>query len=1142
MVLAETVDRLVGVLNLCLTMVCVCQAVPPMPFSASLFRSSFIPSRGRSPQRVPFTAGPALHLLRASLLGGTALALLIGAGSGAWAQSVEGGAATGANSLAVGIQAKAYSQSSTALGNSSVAGSSDPAQNGDYTTALGAGASATAAYSTAVGDIAIASGDNSSAMGYNARAYGQDATAVGASAVAGVAGDRSVIQVTALGALAQATASNATALGYNAQATARNTTALGYNATAITDSSIALGVDSRAGSLSGLLGESSPIPTTRAVAIGPGAMAFGQSSVAIGDTALVQKFASGGVAIGNNAIASVVNSVALGAGSIAQSGSGSSAVQFSNSSQKIYTFAGVDQTYMSEFRTAVGVVSVGGQLLDNGGFATRLIQFVAPGRLSADSTDAVNGSQLDATNTALSRILGTNNGLAKPGLSGDNIEAASSLALGIDSLAGVSGNTTTDYYATALGVGSKATGRDTTAVGAGSSASADYATALGRGSQATRQDTTAVGAGSSASADYATAMGKGSQATGSGSTALGVNSSALATTATALGYAAQAQTARSTSVGATSKALGDFSTALGFSSQANYTFATALGAGATAAQDATAVGKGAQADAARSVALGTYSVTGSVNTASSITLGAQTYGFSGALNVAVLSIGGGSVDGATLTRQIQNVAPGLLASTSTDAVNGSQLWAIQKAMGAVVTADAADASKFAVSVGTFETDGTITARKIQNVANGALSATSTDGVNGSQLFATNQAVTTLDAKVDQNNVDVNNRIDTTDAKIGAVVSGSDVSVADRVTGAARKVLGVANGALSATSTDGVNGSQLFATNQAVIATDAKIGAVVSGSDVSVADRVTGAARKVLGVVNGSLSATSTDGVNGSQLYATNQAVVATNIRIDPFYAANVAIGSNSVTGLAHASSSITFGATTYAFQAPATSSANVFSVGRAGAERQIQNVAAGLLSSTSTDAVNGSQLYATNQALTAILGRNYGINSGSTSLALGLRSVAGPVGNTTRDYFATAVGVTSQATGQGATAFGYNSSASGQRATALGLLSFASADDASSIGAYSSATSTGATAIGVASKADGASSIAIGLNGEATGSQSIAIYPRNQRPDGPRGHGRGVLSGPVAAPAPGRCRGAGLGASPVVHGAKPVPFFKDFRA
>ena len=1132
MVLAETVDRLVGVHNLCLTMVCVCQAVPPMPFSASLFRSSFIPSRGRSPQRVPFTAGPALHLLRASLLGGTALALLIGAGSGAWAQSVEGGAATGANSLAVGIQAKAYSQSSTALGNSSVAGSSDPAQNGDYTTALGAGASATAAYSTAVGDIAIASGDNSSAMGYNARAYGQDATAVGASAVAGVAGDRSVIQVTALGALAQATASNATALGYNAQATARNTTALGYNATAITDSSIALGVDSRAGSLSGLLGESPPIPTTRAVAIGPGAMAFGQSSVAIGDTALVQKFASGGVAIGNNAIASVVNSVALGADSITQSGSVSSAVQFSNSSQKIYTFAGVDQTYMNEFRTTVGVVSVGGQALENGGFATRLIQFVAPGRLSADSTDAVNGSQLDATNTALSRILGTNNGLAKPGLSGDNIEAASSLALGIDSLAGVSGNTTTDYYATALGVGSKATGRDTTA----------------------------VGAGSSASADYATAMGKGSQATGSGSTALGVNSSALATTATALGYAAQAQTARSTSVGATSKALGDFSTALGFSSQANYTFATALGAGATAAQDATAVGKGAQADAARSVALGTYSVTGSVNTASSITLGAQTYGFSGALNVAVLSIGGGSVDGATLTRQIQNVAPGLLASTSTDAVNGSQLWAIQKAMGAVVTADAADASKFAVSVGTFETDGTITARKIQNVANGALSATSTDGVNGSQLFATNQAVTTLDAKVDQNNVDVNNRIDTTDAKIGAVVSGSDVSVADRVTGNARKVLGVANGSLSATSTDGVNGSQLFATNQAVTTldakvdqnnvdvnnridtTDAKIGAVVSGSDVSVADRVTGAARKVLGVVNGSLSATSTDGVNGSQLYATNQAVVATNIRIDPFYAANVAIGSNSVTGLAHASSSITFGATTYAFQAPATSSANVFSVGRAGAERQIQNVAAGLLSSTSTDAVNGSQLYATNQALTAILGRNYGINSGSTSLALGLRSVAGPVGNTTRDYFATAVGVTSQATGQGATAFGYNSSASGQRATALGLLSFASADDASSIGAYSSATSTGATAIGVASKADGASSIAIGLNGEATGSQSIAIYPRNQRPDGPRGHGRGVLSGPVAAPAPGRCRGAGLGASPVVHGAKPVPFFKDFRA
>ncbi|MEX3825377.1 hypothetical protein AB3X93_45200, partial [Paraburkholderia sp. BR14262] len=77
-------------------------------------------------------------------------------------------------------------------------------------------------------------------------------------------------------------------------------------------------------------------------------------------------------------------------------------------------------------------------------------------------------------------------------------------------------------------------------------------------------------------------------------------------------------------------------------------------------------------------------------------------------------------------------------------------------------------------------------------------------------------------------------------------------------------------------------------------------------------------------------------------------------------AGDVALGSGSVSATANATSGTTIGGTTYSFAG--TTPAGVVSVGSAGAERQITNVAAGQLSATSTDAVNGSQLFATNQA------------------------------------------------------------------------------------------------------------------------------------------------------------------------------------
>ncbi|WP_415858259.1 ESPR-type extended signal peptide-containing protein, partial [Burkholderia ubonensis] len=90
----------------------------------------------------------------------------------------------------------------------------------------------------------------------------------------------------------------------------------------------------------------------------------------------------------------------------------------------------------------------------------------------------------------------------------------------------------------------------------------------------------------------------------------------------------------------------------------------------------------------------------------------------------------------------------------------------------------------------------------------------------------------------------------------------------------------------------------------------------------------------------------------------------------------VALGSGSVTSAAVATSSVMLNGTTYSFAG--TTPNSTVSVGASGAERTITNVAAGRITAASTDVVNGSQLYATNQALTAV-----GSSVSSLSTAVG---------------------------------------------------------------------------------------------------------------------------------------------------------------
>ncbi|MFM0047910.1 adhesin, partial [Paraburkholderia sediminicola] len=161
---------------------------------------------------------------------------------------------------------------------------------------------------------------------------------------------------------------------------------------------------------------------------------------------------------------------------------------------------------------------------------------------------------------------------------------------------------------------------------------------------------------------------------------------------------------------------------------------------------------------------------------------------------------------------------------------------------------------------------------------------------------------------------------------------------------------------------------------------------------------------------------------------------------------NVALGQGStVTAAAVPTAGATIGGTSYTF-AGATP-AGVVSVGSAGATRQVTNVAAGQLSSSSTDAVNGSQLFATNQQVSANTTAITDINNGA-----GIK------------YFhADSTLADSQATGTDSIAIGPQAVASAADSFAAGTGAQASASNAMALGAQATASNAGDVALGAGS-------------------------------------------------------------------------------
>ncbi|KQP45709.1 hypothetical protein ASF31_06325 [Brevundimonas sp. Leaf280] len=650
------------------------------------------------------------------------------------------------------------------------------------------------------------------------------------------------------------------------------------------------------------------------IAFGNGALtaATAVDAIALGREAEILGGASGSIALGADASVAVANSLALGADSAALRGA-------------LANYAALG---LSTPQTSVGEVSFGAagaeRQLTNIAAGSALTDAVNVGQLQGVSTslqaladlavtyDDATAATLTLGGTGGTRITNLSSGLLALG-SADAVTGGQLFGLGSSLAAEIGGSTLFNPATSTIDIGLTYDGVVYSSVQealdaifttpGGGTPFLSVNSALG-GALAGGLNSTAVGPAASASADNSIALG----------------ASSTADRGALIGYAALGLDVPQTSAGEVSIGI------VGGERQL-----TNVAAG-SALTDAANVGQllGVSDDLQ---ALADIAVAYDDLTASSLTLAGI----------------GGTV--------ITNVAAGDLSAGSTQAVNGSQLFATNTQVGLNATAitnlttDLGVLSDTAVMyddllagrVTLAGVDGTV----IGNVAAGALTATSTEAVNGSQLFATN-------AQVGINTTAITNLTTDLGALSDTAVMYDDLQ-AGRVTlaGVDGTIIGnVAAGALSATSTEAVNGAQLFATNTQVgINTNAITNLTTNLGTLSdtavmyddlLAGRVTlaGVDGTVIGnVAAGALSATSIEAVNGAQLFATNT---------------QVGINTNAITNLTTNLGELSDTAVMY----------DDLLAGRvtlAGVDGTvIGNVAAGALAATSSEAVNGAQLFATN--------------------------------------------------------------------------------------------------------------------------------------------------------------------------------------
>ena len=917
--------------------------------------------------------------------------------------------------MAFGVSAISEGDRSIALGASSYS-------FGQYSMALGR-------YSKALGRLSIAMGDSSKADGANAIALGNAAKAAGIMSIGlGDNANASQDYAMALGAESEA-AENATAIGNKAHAKGVNSIALGNGSQALADSAIAIGQGNKANGAD-------------AIALGNGSQSSGLNAIALGKASVVT--GDNSLALGSNTNANGINSVALGAGSIADQDDsvsvGSDSLQrkivnVKNGTIKADSHDAINGSQLYAISDSVAKRLGGGSsvnvddgtikaptynlkngnknnvgdaltVLDqftlqwdqnrdkysaaHGSSTASVITDVADGAVSDSSKDAVNGSQLKATNDDVET--NTTNIATNTGNIATNTANIATNTTNITNLTDTVGDLKDDallWNGTAFNA---AHGTETTST------------------------ITNVKAGTLS--DDSTDAVNGSQ--------LKDTNDNVATNTTNIA-SNTANIATNTSNIADNTANIATNTSNIADNTANIATNTSNIAGNTA-----------------NIATNTTNIAANTTSINSLNTSVD------ALEQDAMLWNGtafNAAHGTETTSTITNVKAGTLSDDSTDAVNGSQLKATNDNVATNTTNIASNTANIATntanintlntSIDTLEQDailwngtaysaahGTETASTITNVKAGTLSENSTDAVNGAQLNATNANVATNTTNIATNTASINTLNTSIDAleQDALLWDRTAFSAAHGANKDASKITNVLAGTVSSASTDAINGSQLHGLSSS-IATYLGGGATVSDSgvfsgptynidgndytnvgaaldaintslsdslgDALLWDSTTGAfsakhgstASVITNVADGAVSDSSSDAVNGSQLYDVSNSVVdvlggGAGVNTDGSISApTYTIANTDYDNVGDALNALD---TTLddAMLWDATAGENgAFSASHDGSASKITNVAAGTISDTSTDAVNGAQLHGVSSSVAEALGGGAAVNS-----------------------------------------------------------------------------------------------------------------------------------------------------------------------
>ena len=688
-----------------------------------------------------------------SLAGKSAAAVMVAmvmCGGVASANTVYGTGAsaygTAQNVTAIGENAAAQNNEVVVVGYNSQAmgatgsiaiGSAAQAISLDTSVAIGAGANTSNHGSIAIGKTATSSGTNSVAIGNGALSSSTSTTAIG---------DRSI-----------ADKSQATAVGYGSQAKGEDSLAVGTYAAA-------------AGKESVILGSSSGSTKEGSVVVGYHSTGNGKDTIVIGRSA--GAYVDNAVVLGSQAGTNYANSVVIGQGSQGmQPYQASTSVNINGINIDSSNFAGTAGNITSGHFVSIG--SAGKE---------RQIKNVAAGVISATSTDAINGSQLYEAVRAVTAgaspdvYMHVNDGTTTQGAGNATTNLGKANEKG-----GATGN-----YGIAIGVGATAQGNSAIAIGPyGSNANAESSIAmLGRVDSGSKNGV-AIGYSTRVQGERGTALGMSASTIGFGATALGASSYAASDGSVSLGYYNSAYAKNSVAIGPNTGTENgaDNSVAIGYGTSVDYNTkdAVAIGgarvgySGGTGAgqiytnidnSNSIAIGNGVQVFHKNTVAIGSYdnrtrtqfhvtgsllpwqsdqnkfitpiTVTnmgmyGSVSTGyiegtlgNSVYLGHESYAFTPNPLVdddshltGEQSIHTKKYDATGNIVVSNNTTGGAFGKVSKATINGDE-----------ITGFAGAQSVGAVTIGAGDYE-----RRIQNVAAGEVSATSTDAINGSQLYA-----------------------------------------------------------------------------------------------------------------------------------------------------------------------------------------------------------------------------------------------------------------------------------------------------------------------------------------------------------------------------------------------------------------------